>query len=92
VAIPGGSDGTWMLQMNVVPLSKLGGSALVILSNGRTLQFNLTGSYSAARDTSKIKMAGINDSRGNSLSVVLGPESRLRGKVFGQSVRCDGCF
>ena len=91
-ALPANADGAWSLQMDIVPLERLGGSALVVLSNGRTLQLHLTGRYSAAQDRSTIKMSGFDDSRGNSLKVVLGSENRLRGRVFGQVVPCDGCF
>src|SRR5579862_5993784 len=37
-SIPASSDGTWTLQLNIVPLSRLVGSAQIILPNGRILQ------------------------------------------------------
>jgi hypothetical protein len=91
-ALPANADGAWTLQMNIVPLNRLAGTAFVVLSNGRTLQLNLTGSYSAARDRAVIRMSGFDATRGNSITVILGPESRLRGRVLGQVVRCDACL
>jgi hypothetical protein len=87
VTLPG--DGAWVLQMSIVPLSSLAGSAQIILSNGRTLQTTVSGSYSSSSDTSSVKVRGFDDSRGNSAKVVFDSNEllQLRGTLFGQSVR-----
>jgi len=87
--LPAGTDGTWTLQMNIVPLSPLAGSAQIVLSNGRTLQAHLSGSYSAGLDRSRVRVSGFEDSRGNTLTVEFDSNAllRLQGTVFGQSVR-----
>ncbi len=89
VPLPGGTDGSWTLQMNIVSFSRLGGTASVILSNGRTLILNLSGSYSSSQDRSTVHLSGFGDSRGNSGTVKFDSDLNLlelRAKLFGQSV------
>lgn len=87
VAMPGGTDGSWTLQMNIVSFDKLSGSAVVVLSNGRTLNLNLKGSFSSSLERSTVKLSGTGDSRGNSAKVVFDSELLLlEGKLFGQKV------
>ena len=44
VPLPAGVDGSWRVTMNVQPP---GGSGSIVLPNGRSLQANLAGSFSA---------------------------------------------
>ncbi len=88
VPLPAGADGLWTLQMNVVPFSRLAGTASIVLSNGRTLALNLNGHYSSSLDRSTIRMSGFGDSRGNSVTVIFDSELLLlRGTILGQTVR-----
>ena len=88
VPLPAGADGSWTLQMNIVPFSRLGGSATIVLPNGRTLALNLSGTYSSATDESKVKLSGFGDSRGNNATVTFDSDLlTLRGTVLGQTVR-----
>jgi hypothetical protein len=87
-------DGSWTVQMNIVTLNKLGGSGSIILSNGRALPMQLSGSYSTSSGTSKIKLKGINEAVGTSLSLKFFnvPDEgfvieSMSGKILGQSVR-----
>ena len=83
-----GSDGSWVLQMNIVSFDKLSGTALVVLSNGRTLNFTLKGNFSSSTESSTIKLSGTGDSRGNSAKVIFDDFELLllEGKLFGQKV------
>jgi hypothetical protein len=55
--LPNNVDGTWTLSMNVVPNgTKYTGTGLVELSNGKSIDLNLTGSYSGKKDTSTIAL------------------------------------
>ena len=88
IGLPGNADGGWTLQMNIVPLNQLAGSALIVLSNGRVLQAHLGGHYSVRLDQSTVHVTGFGDSRGNSATVVFATDvSFLQGQVFGQAVR-----
>jgi hypothetical protein len=90
VALPPNADGNWTLQMNIVPFSRLSGTAQVILTNGRTLQMNLTGSYSTPLNRSVLRLTGAGDSRGNSLTVIMNPDALfVHGRILGQTVRID---
>jgi hypothetical protein len=87
VPVPGSTDGSWTLQMNIVAFNKLNGTAVVVLSNGRTLNFNLKGSFSSSLERSTVKLSGTGDSRGNSAKVIFDSEILLLdGKLFGQKV------
>ena len=94
VPLPGDPNGAWALQMTIVPLNKLGGSAVIFIpANNRSLQANLSGSYSSHSDSSKVKVSGFGASRGNNANVTFttsdGSSSliSLKGKVLGQTVR-----
>lgn len=87
IGLPGGASGAWTLQMNIVPLGRLGGSAVIVLANGRTLQAHLGGSFSPALERSVVNVSGFADSRGNSVRVVFNEDLLLmRGSVLGQTV------
>jgi hypothetical protein len=93
VALPGGMDGSWTAQMNIIALRSLGGSALIILSNGKQVPTRLTGSYSARSALANVKLTGINEGLGTSanlkfISSAEGIELQsVRGSVLGQTVR-----
>jgi hypothetical protein len=83
VALPGDVDGAWTLEMNVLPLGKLNGSATIYVSDysspnntpdmptDRILDGKLSGSYKAATDISRLKVSGQGASSGNVLDVSL---------------------
>src|SRR5882672_5002828 len=91
IPLPAGMNGTWSVQMNIVPLQRLGGTGAIVLSNGRILPVSLTGSFFSP-DTSRVRLFGLSDARGTALdlqfdtveglSTVLG----LRGRILGQVV------
>ena len=93
VGLAPGMDGSWSVQMNIVALKKLAGSATITLSNQRALQTNLKGSYSLSTAVAKVKLSGFNESKGTSveLNFISSEEGteieKLRGKILGQSVR-----
>jgi hypothetical protein len=84
-----GMNGSWTLQLSVVALQKLAGSASIVLSNGRTLPATLSGSFASGR--SAVKLTGINEATGSRLNVVFfdnaaAPDS-MRGRILGQTVQ-----
>jgi hypothetical protein len=91
--IPAGTNASWILQLNITPLKKLGGTGNIFLFDTRTLQGNLAGSYSSHTDEAKLKFTGISDSKGSSLKVTLTSSGgidrlvSLKGKVLGQSLQ-----
>lgn len=87
-SLPPGADGSWTLQLNVVPFDHLAGTAQILLSNGRILQAHLSGSYAPDLDRSVIRVNGFADSRGNSILIIFTSEDVLlvRGRVLGQLV------
>jgi hypothetical protein len=93
VPVPAGMDGSWTAQMNIIALRKLGGSASIILSNGRVLPTHLNGSYSASSAVANVKLTGIDEATGISanLKFISSEEGielqSLKGKILGQTVR-----
>lgn len=93
VGLAPGMDGSWSVQMNIVALKRLAGSATITLSNQRALQTHLSGSYSSRSAVAKVKLTGFNESKGTSvdLNFISSEEGteieRLRGRILGQSVR-----
>jgi hypothetical protein len=88
VGMSPGTDGSWVLQMNIVAFDKLSGTAVVVLSNGRTLNFTLKGNFDSSTQSSTIKLTGTGDSRGNSAKVIFDDFELLllEGKLLGQQV------
>ena len=97
--LPAGMDGSWTLNMNIIPLNKLSGSAEMVLSNGRVLPATLNGSFSSSTGVSKLKIKGVGAGAGSNVSLrlfesveeeepVLAIE-KLEGKILGQKVRQD---
>ena len=93
IALAVGMDGTWSVQMNILALKKLGGSAIITLANQRALPTHLSGSYSSSSATAKVKLSGFDASKGTSvnLNFISSEEGsevvKLRGKILGQTVR-----
>jgi len=87
IPLPNGADGSWSLQMNLVSFNRLGGTATVVLSNGRVLSFNINGRFSSALDRSTVRLIGVGNSRGNNATLIFDSDVLLlRGALFGQTV------
>jgi hypothetical protein len=90
VSLPPGADGSWSLQMNIVPLAGLGGAGEIVLPGGRSLQTSLAGSVSMPSGLERIKLVGLNQDRGASLHLSFLPGTgalqKLSGTVLGQTL------
>jgi hypothetical protein len=91
LVVPEQSDGSWTLKLELVPTgTKLSGTGSILFSNGETFEFQITGSYSSSKQTSKILLLGSGSARGARLVLTrLEPEGRIismRGSVGGQKV------
>jgi cytochrome c553 len=90
VPLPPGADGSWNLSMNIVPLSRLGGTGSIVLPGGRSLQTSLFGSFSRPSGLSRVALTGLNSDRGAKLSIAFFPSNgvlqKLTGRFMGQSV------
>jgi hypothetical protein len=92
--LPADMDGTWDVELHVAADgTKYTGTAKAELSNGRNVPFDLKGSYSAKKDTSKLALKGAGLNRGMSMNVsaVLTNAQfqvqSLKGKLLGQKVQ-----
>ncbi|MCX6927784.1 MAG: multiheme c-type cytochrome, partial [Verrucomicrobia bacterium] len=87
VPLPAGVDGSWGLTMNI---QMPGGSGSIVLPNGRTLQANLTGNFSARSGLGHLKLSGTGGDKGSTLSLnyvtATSALENLSGKVLGQRV------
>lgn len=102
VLLPQGVDGTWVVQMNILPLNRLAGSGTIIVGNvvdqnlgtvGRSLPEGLTGSFSASANLAKVRLTGNNNGRGTSLILTFAPGGSvdsLSGTILGQKVLISG--
>src|SRR6266404_5836019 len=91
LAVPEQSDGSWTLKLDLVPAgNKLSGTGSIVFSNGETLEFQLIGSYSPAKQTSKVLLLGSGSAKGARLVLsMVEPEGRIvsmRGTVAGQKL------
>jgi len=92
VPLPGGIDGSWSTTMTIIPLKKLGGFAYIFLPNGRIMQASLSGSYSANSGISKIKLTGVGEDKGFTVTFTAtsGEEGlqleTVRGRILGQTL------
>lgn len=90
VGLPGGGDGSWSIDMIVVPFKKLSGSAQITLSGGRQVNGALAGHLFG--DLSELKFTGTNVDRGSSATFSFSPVEgvqeveTVRGKILGQRV------
>ena len=92
-ALPPGIDGSWNLTLQIVALSKIGGTA-TIDTHSRTLGFDLSGKFKAG--TFKIKAMGANDVQdaqngsGSSATILLSDPfdsiTSFTGKILGQKM------
>jgi hypothetical protein len=86
-------DGSWSASLTVIPLAKLGGTGTISLPNGRMLQGILSGSFLPFTGVSKIKLVGINESKGVNVTFTTTSTEEgvqletVRGRVLGQTVR-----
>jgi hypothetical protein len=92
LAVPQTTDGNWHLTLHVTPTgNKLSGTGSIEFANGMVYHFQLIGSYAPQRNTSKVLLKGINESKGAFLVLSIAtPElgiQRLSGRVGGQSVK-----
>ena len=93
VPIEPGMDGSWTLNMNILPLKKLSGTGTIVLSNGRTLPMDLSGNFSSKTGVTKVKLKGISEGLGSNLNISFADTEegtvieKMNGKVLGQSVR-----
>jgi len=91
LGVPGASDGSWTLNLEIVPAgNKLSGTGSIIFSNGEIFEFQLIGSYSPAKQTSKVLLLGSGSAKGARLVLTMvEPEGRItsmRGTVAGQKL------
>jgi hypothetical protein len=92
VALPPGMNGNGQLEANVLLTgNKFSGTASVELSNGRTVEFNVTGTYSPRTDKTVLRLTGTGPSAGSNLRWDgVGDHLQsgvLAGKILGQSTR-----
>jgi hypothetical protein len=89
IPLPAGMDGSWSLQLNFVPLKRLGGTGTITLSNGRTIQMRLSGSSALGRFV--VRLTGINEGAGSRLNVIFfdgaGAPEVMLGRVLGQTIK-----
>ncbi len=91
-SLPEGMDGAWELELGVqTNVKKLSGNSSVNLSNGRSLDFVTSGSYSPTTDFSKVKLTGSGTSAGAKINLVGSGEGmalhQITGKLFGQTIK-----
>ena len=90
-SLPEGMNGGWKLDLGVqTVMKKLSGNSSVNLSNGRSLDFVMGGSYSPPTDSSKVKLTGSGTGAGAKLSLVGSGEGmglhQITGKLLGQTI------
>lgn len=92
VGLPGGGDGSWTANMNIVPFKRLIGSGQIVLSGGRTVNGRLAGRFNAGSGISVIHFGGINTDRGSSVIFSTSTDDEgtsietARGKILGQKI------
>jgi hypothetical protein len=93
IPLPAGSDGSWTVQMEILPLTSLAGSGSFVFAT-RSLPTGLSGSFSKSSNVTKVKLTGINEGKGSTLNLNLSTTAdgtvdiqSLKGKVLGQSVK-----
>lgn len=92
IALPPGMNGDGQLQADVVLTgNRFSGAATVQLSNGRTVELNVTGTYSPRTDKTVLRLTGTGGSQGSKLRWNGVGENMLSGilvgKILGQSTR-----
>jgi hypothetical protein len=89
IALPQGMNGGWTLASDIAANgNKLAGTGTITLSNGRTLSYQIIGSYNTKSQIAKLKLIGTGDAKGTSLSLTTQGTGMtlvtLKGKVLGQ--------
>jgi len=99
IPLPQGVDGTWALQMNIVPYTRLGGSGIITVGSvlnanegtiGRVLQTSLTGTYSSANNLARVTLTGRSGRGTSALSLSFTPDGAVQtmhGTILGQKVK-----
>jgi len=79
LSLPSGMTGDWALQIDLMPqASKFNGSAVVTLSNGRTLSYSAAGPYNPKLQLAVLSLTGQSDAKGTFLSITaIGPNMAL---------------
>ena len=89
--LPPGVNGAWSAQMDILPLNRLAGSGSLVLSNGRALPVNLSGSFSSRTGLSRVLLPGVSSGAGSSVSLSFLPNATtpqtMAGRILGQAVR-----
>jgi hypothetical protein len=95
--LPFDMDGSWTMNVDVTPNgTKIAGTGQIILSNGTTYGFSISGSYKAKTDLSKIQLKGTGTNKSISLKAEAkceGPSmdlENLKGKALGQKLTYSG--
>ena len=86
------NDGSWALELNLVPdANKLSGTASITFPNGEEFQFELTGRYLPKSGKAKVFLRGTSENKGANLTLTLAAADMgiegMRGIVGGQRVR-----
>jgi hypothetical protein len=87
-------EGAWTLHMNLTNdmVKRVGGTATVVISGGRTLGFTGKGTYNVKTDSTLLILTADADSKGSSLKVRLSGSGSavLQGKLTGQTIKAVG--
>lgn len=92
VGLPGGGDGSWSVNMNVVPFKKLSGSAQIVLSGGRPVNGLLSGHFFEGSGFSVLRFMGTDGDRGSAATFNFTTTNEgndlqtVHGKILGQRV------
>lgn len=95
--LPPGTDGGWMVKMDVYPYGhKVSGSAMILVNNipTTTLATKVTGNVPSKSVVAKTKCSGYGNSRGAKINLDFIPlygetnqPSKVQGKILGQKVK-----
>ncbi len=92
--LPDGVDGNWGLTLDAAPNgTKIGGTSVLNLSNGKNINLAATGTYSSKKDVSTVSLKNADSSKSVALSVsgqsTTGNLSilSLKGKALGQKLQ-----
>jgi hypothetical protein len=102
VALPPGVNGAWSVDMNILPLNRLGGTATIVVAGSAapdrpayqpaslTLGANLAGAYKPALALSQVQLTGLPGSSPATLQMNFvngyAYPARMTGKILGQTV------
>jgi len=92
--LPDAVDGAWGLSLDAAPDgTKVGGSSVLTLSSGKTVELNAAGTYSSKADSSKLSLKNADGSKSVALNVVGQSIANnlsilsIKGKALGQKVK-----